>query len=218
MIRLHEINVKKVILIFFQKINNIILLIQNLISKLKNNKVHYITGNYSIRLYIINIKNLFDDINFYKLKYPEYSEIIDNKLQYLKPIISSIELNYYNYLTSLFLFKLKNYVVDSLIIFKKKYNKIIYDEKQEKLYKNFDIFIKNIIKLKININRYVINEKYDKIHSSYTQINNLIKEYIPQYLDSMKYYKYFNNKNVLNYIQINHMYKLNNRFGYKSIF
>ena len=51
----------------------------------------------------------------------------------------------------------------------------------------------------------------------YLQINNLIKEYIPQYLDSMKYYKYFNNKNVLNYIQINHMYKLNNRFGYKSI-
>ena len=84
MIRLHKINVKKVILIFFEKINNIILLIKNLITKLKNNKIYYITGNYSIRLYILKIKNLYDDINFYKLKYPEHSEIIDYKLELLK--------------------------------------------------------------------------------------------------------------------------------------
>jgi hypothetical protein len=217
MIRLHKINVKKVILIFFEKINNIILLIKNLITKLKNNKIYYITGNYSIRLYILKIKNLYDDINFYKLKYPEHSEIIDYKLELLKPILLSIEYDYYNYLTSLFLYKLNNYVVESLDIFKKKYTKYIDFEKQKKLYTNFDIFIKNIIKLKININKYITNEKYDKIQLSYSTISNLIKDYMPNYLDSMEYYKYFNNKNLLNYKQINHMYKLNNRFGYRSI-
>ena len=221
MIRLHKINVKKVIIIFFKKINDILLHINNTIIKLINNKIYnkiyYINGNSNIKLYIIKLYNIFDDIKFYNIRYPIYSDYINNNIKLLKPKIKSIEIKYYNYLTDLFLYKLNNYVVETLDILNNKFIEFIefidFDQ-QENLYYDFDIFLKNVIKFKTNINKYITSEKYDHIQLSYFVINNLIKNYIPVYLKSMEFYKYYNQ---LNYKLLNNMYKLNNRHGYKSI-
>lgn len=217
MIKLHIINVKKVISMFFFKLNNIFNIIDELIVGLINNKVHYISGNYSIRLYIYNTNKIYDDILFYKKRYPQYISFIETKLVLSNERLYSIEIKYYNYLTDLFLYKLNNYVVESLDIFKYRYCEYIDIDEQKNLFINFDIFIRNMIKFKKIINKYITDDKYEHIQLSYFVINNLIKKYIPHYEKSMQFYKTNISKPITKHTLLNYFFKLNNRKGYKSI-